>query len=188
MVNDSFRNSYGYELKEVLQADFSIINANPGKVPDLIVSICESGSVLFETMHRTKEGEEFPVEVHSHCVRANGNVIVVSIIRNISDRKRDQSELFQMQEARSKTLKLMSHDLRNCLAQIASALVLLNEYNFEKSIQDLINILSEANKNANHLLLDHLSSSDDPSDSFKLDILPFDLSELNGRLASKYFK
>ncbi len=186
MINDSFSKSYGYELKEILKADFSLINAHPHQVPDLIESICKTGNILFETVHRNKAGEEFPVEVHSQCVKAKGNPVVVSTIRNIAERKRAQSELFDLQETRSKTLKMMSHDLRNSLAQMAGALLLLKEYSFEQSVQELIDILGEAHYNANRLLVEHLGTTNDPGNALKLDLLPFDLANLGRRLYKKY--
>lgn len=186
MINESFHESYGYGLKEVLKADFSLINANPHQVPDLIESICKTGNILFETVHRNKAGEEFPVEVHSQCVKGKGNPVVVSIIRNITERKRAQSELFDLQEIRSRTVKMMSHDLRNSLAQMSGALLLLKEHSFEQSVQELIDILGEAHYNANRLLVEHLGTTKEPGDSLRLDILPFDLANLVSRLYRKY--
>ncbi|MDW3195085.1 MAG: PAS domain-containing sensor histidine kinase [Cytophagales bacterium] len=186
MINDSFRKSYGYELKEILHADFSMINAHPRKVPDLIENICKHGNVLFETTHKNKAGEEFPVEVHSQFVSMEGHPMIVSIIRDIADRKRVQSELFDLQETRSKTLRLMSHDLRNSFAQMAGALLLLREYSFEASVQELIDLLSEVHDNASRLLMEHLGASDDLGDAMKLEIFPFDLANFLTRLKKKY--
>lgn len=186
MINESFRQSYGYELKEVLRADFSIINTQPQKVPDLIQNICQQGNILFETTHKNKAGEEFPVEVHSQFVSIDENPLIVSIIRDLADRKRVQSELLELQETRSKTIRLMSHDLRNALAQMAGALLLLREYSFEQSAQELIDLLGEVHENANRLLMEHLGPAIELGDAMKLEIFPFDLANFTTRLAKKY--
>lgn len=57
------------------------------------------GGVLFETVHRRKDGTEFPVEVNSRPIIREGREHVLSVIRDITERRRQASEVAQ-REAR----------------------------------------------------------------------------------------
>ena len=51
--------------------------------------------VFFESQHRRKNGNKFPVEVSSRFVTVNGEKVFVQIIRDISDRKNHENELIR---------------------------------------------------------------------------------------------
>jgi len=51
------------------------------------------GSVIFETEHKRKDGSIVPVEVNAHVVVIRGRQMVLSIIRDLSRRKRDETTL-----------------------------------------------------------------------------------------------
>jgi len=53
----------------------------------------ESKGLVFETMHRRKDGSIFPVEVSSRLIELNGKSLYQSIIRDITDRKRTEIAL-----------------------------------------------------------------------------------------------
>ena len=48
--------------------------------------------VLFETVHRRKDGTLFPVEVSSRGVQIGGDRVLLSIVRDITERKRAEEE------------------------------------------------------------------------------------------------
>ena len=49
------------------------------------------GSALFETEHRRKDGGIVPVEVNAHIIVIQGRKMVLSIIRDLTRRKRDEA-------------------------------------------------------------------------------------------------
>ncbi len=51
------------------------------------LATADAQGVLFETQHRRKDGSEFPVEISSRAVTAAGERFIVSVIRDISERK-----------------------------------------------------------------------------------------------------
>lgn len=55
-----------------------------------VQEILATGGRVFETVHRTREGAEFPVEVHSTPVTYGGRAAVMSIARDISSRRRHE--------------------------------------------------------------------------------------------------
>jgi len=51
------------------------------------------GSAIFETMHRRKDGGTVPVEISAHTIEIGGKKRMLSIIRDLSRRKRDEAAL-----------------------------------------------------------------------------------------------
>ena len=58
----------------------------------------EEGPVLFETNHVAKNGDKIPVEVSSHLFDYKGSPTAVSIVRDITERKRLEIEREQAKE------------------------------------------------------------------------------------------
>ena len=54
------------------------------------------GGVLFETVHRRKDGSTFPVEVSSRRVRVEGTDALINIVRDITRRKLAEQELLYL--------------------------------------------------------------------------------------------
>lgn len=52
-----------------------------------------AGHAEFETGHRKKDGTIVPVEIHAHVATIQGKKIVLSVVRDISRRKRDEMAL-----------------------------------------------------------------------------------------------
>jgi len=50
-----------------------------------------TGHAFFETEHRRKDGTILPVEINTHAVRLLGKRVMVSVVRDISDRKRAEN-------------------------------------------------------------------------------------------------
>jgi PAS domain S-box-containing protein len=58
--------------------------------------IITKGYAIFETEHRRKDGSIVPVEVSTHIIVISGRRMVLSIIRDLTRRKRDESKLRQL--------------------------------------------------------------------------------------------
>ncbi|WP_257309580.1 PAS domain S-box protein [Geothrix fuzhouensis] len=54
------------------------------------------GSIRFETVHRRKDGSTFPVEVSAKLVHLEGEAIVISFVRDITEQQAQQRELRRM--------------------------------------------------------------------------------------------
>ena len=53
----------------------------------------DAGGILFETIHRRKDGSTFPVEVSSQGATIGGTRTLISVIRDITERKRAEERL-----------------------------------------------------------------------------------------------
>lgn len=58
----------------------------------------DSGGILFETSHRRKDGTTFPVEVSSIGADISGEHVLLSIIRDITERKQAEVDLRESEE------------------------------------------------------------------------------------------
>ncbi len=120
-ANDRFCSNLGYSCEELRALDVRTIN--PRSTPEFQAAVMQdllsSGSARFETFHRRKDGSEFPVDVSSRLVELDRSYIV-SIVRDATERKRSEAQLFQL----NRGLRLLSNGNRTVLhAQTEAALM-----------------------------------------------------------------
>ncbi len=87
-ANEQAVNAYGYsidELRTLCIDDLRSPNSH-SRIPEQMRMAYEGG-IVFETEHLKKDGTRFPVEVSSRGVVVGGERILLSIIRDISERK-----------------------------------------------------------------------------------------------------
>lgn len=99
-VNEEICRSLGYSRDELL--GMSVWDINPERTPELFRARWESlkkqKAWLFETVHKTKDGRVFPVEVSGKYVSFGDKEYYFAFVRDISDRKRAEEELRQSEE------------------------------------------------------------------------------------------
>lgn len=118
-ANRAAQAAYGYGRDELLElAIYDLRVEAPPSVSSQMRTANQQGA-LFETVHRRKDGSAFAVEVSSRGATIQGGRYLVSIIRDISDRKRAEQEREQLllttQQAlatREEFLWVASHELR----------------------------------------------------------------------------
>ena len=95
-VNDSAVEHYGYSRDELLQltpADIDVQKAShQEKFRELRAKQLEQGHVVFESIHRKKSGDDFPVEVNASLVEFNGERFILASVRDITERKLAERE------------------------------------------------------------------------------------------------
>lgn len=127
---------YGYPREELLGMRLYALRQDDAEVVDLQIEQALSGGVLFETNHVRQDGTVVPVEVSSRGVTISGQTMLLSVIRDISQRKENEQKLYRAKEeaehasqAKSDFLAAMSHELRTPLNAIMGfSQVLENEY------------------------------------------------------------
>lgn len=88
-ANEAACNSRGYTRDEMLQMVISQLIPESG-LPDQqerMRAIREKGELIFEADHINRTGETFQVEAYSRLINVAGREIVVSVYRNITQRK-----------------------------------------------------------------------------------------------------
>jgi PAS domain S-box-containing protein len=82
-------NSYGYNYEELLGMTVKDLRAPEFlETADTQMAEADAHGSLFETVHRRKDGSTFPVEVSSQGATINGTRTLISVIRDITERKR----------------------------------------------------------------------------------------------------
>ncbi len=92
-ANASAFSSYGYDRQELLSLSvFDLRCDAPEKVQQDLSEAVRNGG-RFELDHRRKDGSRFPVEVVVHPGYINGEKLLVSVIRDITYRRKFENEL-----------------------------------------------------------------------------------------------
>lgn len=94
-VNEPAARMLGYTTGELLALRPADIDDPEAKTPPLpIAAQLKAGRpVSFEQFHRTKDGRRIPVEVHSQPFELDGRPVVLSLVRDISERRKAEEEL-----------------------------------------------------------------------------------------------
>jgi len=94
-VNHQALKKYGYNRKEIINQNVVLIFA-PKSIRGMskIIKAFESREgVIFEAVHRKKNGEEFPVEISARLIEIGGETLIQNSIRDISEKKKIVEEL-----------------------------------------------------------------------------------------------
>jgi two-component system, cell cycle sensor histidine kinase and response regulator CckA len=94
-VNEAFCLRTGYSHDELL--GMSILDIAPGVTPELWVEqwseLQRAGSLTAESVHSTKAGEMYPVEISASYVEREGRAYSFAYARDITERKRVEAAL-----------------------------------------------------------------------------------------------
>ena len=99
-VNDSAVEVLGYSREEFRSIGLTGIDSNldPEEIKGLVEGMPSDEIQVFETAHTTKDGKKIPVEISSSLVTYQGKQAILSIARNITERKRAEKKLRQSEE------------------------------------------------------------------------------------------
>lgn len=103
-VNKTALEVLGYSKEELLDTGLYGIDSSLKKedIKTLVKTMPSNKLQIFETSHKTKDGKTFPVEVYSSLVTYQGKKAILSIARNITERKQIESAL-KISEERFRT-------------------------------------------------------------------------------------
>jgi len=147
-VNAAAASAYGYTHEELLARTIHDLRA-PGTEPLTSAQMAQADTqgLLFETVHRRKDGGTFPVEVSSRGATIGGIRTLVSVVRDISERKRAEAALRESEERFRAVVETALEAIfiltRGCFAYLNPAAVALfgaaeAEQLLERPVADLI--------------------------------------------------
>ncbi len=103
-VNDVACQRLGYRREEFLKMSFNDID-DPEKavdLPKIMEELSKRGSTTFEMVHVSKDGFRIPVEISSHVFTFNGKEVIISIARDIRDRKEAEKQREELLREKTK--------------------------------------------------------------------------------------
>ncbi|MEO7558083.1 MAG: CHASE domain-containing protein [Gammaproteobacteria bacterium] len=105
----------------------------------------EQPSLHFDTVHRRKDGTDFPVDIFLQLVKeSDGSRLFVAIVRDITERKRTE-------QMKSEFVSTVSHELRTPLTSISGALGLIVGGALGEVPQQAREMIAIAHKNSQRL-------------------------------------
>ena len=98
-VNNAFCRISGYSREELLSMTVHDVDPDYSAEiwPEFWEKLKQSGSLTFESCHRTKEGKVFPVEITANYFEYNGKEYHCSFARDITERKQAEEKLRKYQ-------------------------------------------------------------------------------------------
>jgi two-component system, sensor histidine kinase len=96
-VNQSGIEAYGYDYKEFVKLNIRDIRAE-GVITAEFLQKCDQEGAVYETVHYRKDKSTFPVEISAKGVDICGKRVIVSIIRDITERKQTELALKESEE------------------------------------------------------------------------------------------
>ena len=97
-ANAAAQQAYGYTRDELLALSIHALRAPDPATVASQMSQAARGGILFETLHRRRDGSIFPVEVSSQGALIDGVRTLVSVIRDISERRQAHARLVESEE------------------------------------------------------------------------------------------
>ncbi len=127
-VNDVACRHLGYSREELLSLSLPQVDPlDEAVIPSVLEALRDGREVLFETVHITKDGRRVPVEVRAKSIPYLGAPAVLSVARDITERKKAEQKRLELERRLLHAQKLESlgilaggiaHDFNNLLMAI----------------------------------------------------------------------
>jgi len=146
-VNDAAVEKMGYSRAELLSMDPHDIDVGlpDERIRSLIENMPEDGRQVFETTHRTKDGEEIPVEISSSLVTYRGETAILSVARDITERKQYEQQLERQRDELDVLNQVLRHDIRNDLQLVTAYADILRDHVDDAGTEHLDTVRERAN-------------------------------------------
>jgi PAS domain S-box-containing protein len=129
------------------------------KAKEMMSIAYENGNHRFEWIHRNAKGEDFPVEVMLTLITINQKTMFYVVWRDITDRKKTESELIKAKELAEQSNQLkdafianMSHEIRTPLNGILGMTSILKDTFEEYVTEEEQNIFNVIDFSSNRLM------------------------------------
>jgi len=105
-ANAAAEHAYGYARAELLARTVFDLRGVEAGVVSQQMRIADAEGILFESVHQRRDGSRFPIEVSSRGATIGGRRLLLSVIRDITARKRLEAEREALVETTQRALAL----------------------------------------------------------------------------------
>jgi len=137
-VNEAAARSHGYTKEELLKTNLRALKVQDSSeiFERHMKKVLEEGDSICDIDHNRKDGSVLPLEIHSRAIEMDGNMVLFSAARDITERKRAE-ETLRDREARYRYLFEYSH-VANALVGLDGKIIDANQsaaelYGYDKS-------------------------------------------------------
>ncbi len=122
--NEKATSLYGYSAEELRRMNIKHLDVLNSKedIQKIFSDASDQGGLLYEAVHRKKDGTAFPVESSSRFIEVEGTVFFQSIVRDMTEKKRAEEHLYKTLKEKEVLLKEVHHRVKNNLQTINSLL------------------------------------------------------------------
>ncbi|HTP88417.1 MAG TPA: PAS domain S-box protein [Bryobacteraceae bacterium] len=178
----------GYTREELLNLGVRDID-DTSRGPRSPSELRAAPDILIESVHVRRDGSRFPVEINSHAFEYHGALALLSVVRDITERRhaeaevakrtaeleRARSEAEEANRAKSQFLAHMSHEIRTPLNGIIGMAGLLLETSLNEEQKEFAETIHRSAGALLSLVNDLLDISRIEAGRVDLDPAPFDL-------------
>ncbi len=163
-VNDVACRLLGYARDELLRLSPVDIDVSESEMdaPAIARQLSRHQSLTFERVIGSKEGRRLPVEIHAKAFEQEGELMVLSIARDLTERKKAEEERFRMERRIQSARRLESlgilaggiaHDFNNILMAVLGNIELAkDDLPEEARVQRFLRESENATQRAVHLV------------------------------------
>ncbi|AFM25845.1 PAS domain-containing sensor histidine kinase [Desulfomonile tiedjei] len=162
-ANEAAVKFYGYELDRLKKMKISDINElSPSEITAEMEKARSETQNFFRFKHRLASGEIRDVEVYSSTLEVRGRSLLASIIHDVTDRLRAETNLMRSNQDLEQFAYVTSHDLQEPLRTITTALQMFERKHkgqFDQISDELIQFAVDAARKMKALIQDLLAYS-----------------------------
>jgi len=192
-VNEKAIAMYGFAKEQMIGLNISLLEMEKNKSlwEERMQRLVNGEALIFETEHYRKEGTTMVVEVSAKAIRIGDEMLIQSIIRDITEKQRLRSQLLHAQKMESiGTLAGgMAHDFNNILSSILGFTdIILNDESPSPSITEKLRVVESSARKGSVLISKLLSFSRRgriESVTFNMNSVIKEMTEMLGRLIPK---
>ena len=187
-VNDEACSRLNYSRDELLKLTPMDIDekTHAEKAPRIFKQLNDEGRYKGETIHITKEGEKIDTELNSVKINYDGKPAILTVARNITQRKQYEKELMDAKNKAEESAKLksaflanLSHEIRTPLNAILGFTDLLESENLDREKKkEFIDTIKASGNNLLSIINDILDVSFIESEQVQIDQQEFSLNVL----------
>ncbi|TFF88519.1 MAG: PAS domain S-box protein [Promethearchaeota archaeon] len=139
-INNVVCKNLGYSKEELVGMNIKELDIENSKwIEDRIDELIEKGNIMFESAHKSKDGNIIPVEINSQLIELTGETLVLSIARDITKRVRYEYLI-------KRFVSTVSHELRTPISVLVQSMNNLEKYKNQlndETKEKLMNVMSK---------------------------------------------